>query len=622
MAEESDHRQSPTADYEALKSDLARTLLESNSPVADESAFKKARHQYSIFLEQREKSNSQISSLSAAAYSVSCAEATLIGANANLLTQQNQLLDLASSLGEAAFSSLQSGLIADSQCFTARTELQNRIDSLVQKKSILSLANASGLLEQASLKAKEIKLAGQLKIEQLKINSTNRTIGRLILSSNAEESLRCTPLEKVLEAIASQRKKIAAAKAAREAADRLVSDTRKNTAATLGIPEVSDGTSLESQVLQQKERLRLIDKQIAELEESVVEKALAYDWLQDNPQLRDPLSRLAQVKQQLTPRQLSLWPLATVVVAGHLLANFGSQPLNLNLAGIAILYVITGIMGFFLLAYYKPEFSTRERRFKSLALLFGYSIISVVSLLILQDLAEYAAANWSIKRTRRIGNLPITFLYGIGLAYRDTFAVMFEGKLPQSFPVFFRDHFFSVGLCEELIKIFPTLIAFSQFNGNWKSRGDAFNSKLVYLSMIGGFAFGLGEAVHYHFNLFGPVGAGWGIYALRFLTLVTIHSAWAGISGWILAHVTGEWIRDLSSISVNGLGIVAACLLIALTLAPADLLHTSHNLSGQQTWILFWDVVSLAAFGWVVRCSNVYQLLPNNILRFLRQFRR
>ena len=618
MSQELHFPQVSEANFESLKQKLASTLLAPESPVANEAAFKRDREDHAALLEQKSLLTSKIEILRSVVAEVRQAESIALESEANLQYERKNLLELAAKLGETSFAGLQSGEIAGAPYFLTRKDLQAQIDSLKRQKSSLSSTEPSGVLEQASLKAQQLKLIGQLKVAELKIGSVNRALGKEILSAKTEEAVRCSSTEQILDSIVQQRQVISEAKTELKKAETDLVDAKKQAADQLGAATISDAASLESELKQQQSQLRSVDTRIEDLEETVVNKALGYEWLRDNAALKEPLDRLAELREELTPRKLSVWPLAVVVIAGHLLASFGSEPLDLSAVGVLLLYVATGLGGLGLLAYYKPEIAAGERRYKSVVLLFVYSIISIVSLFAFQSLAEHAIANWSEAPSwsgNRFGlliDLPRRFLIAVGHAYQVTFAIMGGTAEAESFPNFFRNHMLSVGLCEELIKLSPALIAFAAFAGPWQFRSKEFNSQLVYLAMIGGLAFGLGEAVHYHFTMYAPLQLGWGIYATRFLSLVTIHSVWAGISGWLLAHVTGGWIRWAFTTFAYGFGPVGGCLLVAATVGISDLLHTSHNLSNDRLWGVAWDVISLALFAWLIRCSKVSQLVPED----------
>lgn len=625
MSQKSDATGMSTANFETVRRELANTLLAPESPVANEAAFKRDRDEYSALLEQRSQITKRIELLQPAIANVSQAESMVHESEASLQGERKHLLELAGKPGEASFAGLQSGEIADDPRFMARKNLKSQIDTWKRQKSSLSTDHSSGVIEQASLKAQQIKLTGQIRVAELKKDSVNRALGKEILSAKSEEAVRCRSTDQVLGAITEQRQKIYSAKNNVRKAETNLVDAKQQAGDQLGRTTISDAESLESELKQQQSQLRSVHTRIEDLEEAVVNKALGYEWLRDNSALKEPLERLAELQKEAMPRKLSVWPLAVVVIAGHLFAPLGSEPLNLGAVDVLLLYVATGFGGLGLLTYYKPELAAGERRYKSVLLLFAYSLISIVSLFAFQSLAAHAIVTWSEVPSwsgNRLGfviDLPRRMLVGVGHAYQDTFAIMEGTATPESFSVFFRNHILSVGLCEELVKLSPALIALAAFTGCWQSRSKEFNSQLVYLAMIGGLAFGLGEAVHYHFTMYAPNQLGWGIYATRFLSLVTIHSVWAGISGWILAYVTGGWIRWAFATVGHGLGPVGGCLIVVATVGVSDVLHTSHNLSNDPVWRVAWDVVSLALFAWIIGCSSVSQLIPKEVKKLWKR---
>jgi hypothetical protein len=625
MTEPSSTASSPPTDYDQRIRQFGIHLLAADSPVANESAFKRDREQYQALTLQRDQLYKTIHILKDETKKVRKEEKALTDAEVALQNARKQLSELAMKLGEASFAALQANEIENHPRFAARKKHQALIDSLKDRKAALMLSNNSGVLEQASLKAQELAIAGQIKLEELKINSLNRELGEKILAESAEPSLHAHSLIPLLQTIESRRAKITEAESTFKHQQAIYNQSKQHAAEKTEIQAIANAAALEAQVQQQNLELKSIENRIEDMYEDVAEKALSYDWLNDNPGLQGQLAQLKHLRSSSTPKPLSIWPLATVVIIGHLFSSFGSRPLNLNATGILLLYITSGLAGLALLSFYKPELAEGQRRYKTILLLFGYSILSIIAVSGLQDIAEYALENkwyelpsWARNKVG-IVVYPLRLLLAIiGRSYRETFAI-FGGKPPESFLTFFRDHLLSVGLCEELIKLAPALVALMTYRGDWRSRSDAFNSQLVYLAMIGGLAFGLGEAVHYHFTMYLPGKVGWGIYVMRFMTLVTIHAVWAGISGWILAHLTGGWIRSCFTVFAHGLGPVTGGLLVALTLACSDVLHTSHNLSNNMLWMLAWDIVSLALFAWLVRCSTVTQVIPKQWKNFSKK---
>lgn len=194
----------------------------------------------------------------------------------------------------------------------------------------------------------------------------------------------------------------------------------------------------------------------------------------------------------------------------------------------------------------------------------------------------------------------------VGQSYKETLAIIFEGQAPESFRTYFINHMLSVGLCEETVKLIPSLLAFTSLKDSWEHRNKEDVARIIRLALIGGLAFGIGEGIHYHYTEYAPSGFGWGIYATRFMALVLMHSVWAGISAWVLVFITARWL--LSSAKTPHYGYLLALLTIALTVLASDFLHTCHNLSNSTIWQLTWDFVSIYLFCWLARFSNTSQI--------------
>ncbi len=604
------HPQTPESEYELKKHELAQVLLADQSPVSEEAAFKRERIRYAELTKERKDMQRWIDRMRPVIDEVSTAETVFNDAERDLLSARGKLQELETKLGALAFAGLEAGSIPDHPRFADRKELHARILSLKLQRSSLQTGTGEGVVELATVKAQDLKLLGQLKIEELKVNSVNRAIGRDILAKGEEGTIRCDGTEQILVTIEKQRSRITRCQqAVRETAQKR-EETNQRASEAVGFP-VQNAASLKSKMQHQETALRAATTSQTDIEEAVVEKALEYDWLMDNPELRDLLQRLAKLKTAATPRKLSVWPLAAVVIAGHLLSTLGSEPLNLSYLQVVVVYGLSVAFGLLLLSYYRPRVTTDDAPYTSIFILLVWSIGSLMLLFLIQDLAGYAAGTWGGQASGSgtgIFRLAQAVLASIGTAYHDTFAVMFDGETPTSYLKHFRDHMLSVGLCEEIVKITPALWALAVMREPWSARSRDFNSRLIYLAMLAGLAFGIGEGVLYHFQMYAPGQFAWGVYALRFLSCTTIHAVWAGTSGWILAHVSGGFVRQCFARWLGGLSPVLGMLTIAATVFVSDFLHTCHNLSQAPLWMVTWDVVSLWLFARLVACSSLAQL--------------
>ena len=100
-------------DYTTLKQQFSDMLLAPDSPVANEAAFKRDRESYFDLLEQRKKTQEQITLLKSETKNVSEAENAAKEAESQLQVKRKQLLELATTLGKTAFAGLQSGDIPE-----------------------------------------------------------------------------------------------------------------------------------------------------------------------------------------------------------------------------------------------------------------------------------------------------------------------------------------------------------------------------------------------------------------------------------------------------------------------------------------------------------------------------
>jgi RsiW-degrading membrane proteinase PrsW (M82 family) len=106
----------------------------------------------------------------------------------------------------------------------------------------------------------------------------------------------------------------------------------------------------------------------------------------------------------------------------------------------------------------------------------------------------------------------------------------------NGFLLSFLGYTFGVGLCEELTKAIPPLIAAR------KSAGiHASPNKLLLWGLASGIGFGISEAINYAGNQYNGI-CGADTYLVRYVSCVTLHAIWAGTVS-LLIHSRQLWLQ-------------------------------------------------------------------------------
>ena len=295
----------PQDEYDALYKAVGDLLLGLDHPAITEAAFKQEREKHTELQASQAVLTASIEELELVIPNVEAAENRLTTMQTELITHKDALSDFAAELGSTAFAGLQSGELADSAHFTMRKELQTKIDTLRQQRVLLISGSDAGIFEKTKNKARQLKLTGQIELLNLKIKSTDRSLGDLLLSAEDDDVIRCSHTEKLLEAIANQRRQLKASREALSQAESSLAEQQSYAAETLGRTAVSDAASLKLELNAARSEQTANWADITSVRESVVSKALDYEWLRDDDELRDKLEELAVLRSQLSSKHSS-----------------------------------------------------------------------------------------------------------------------------------------------------------------------------------------------------------------------------------------------------------------------------------------------------------------------------
>ena len=281
--------------YYDLSNEVADILLGPSSPVRGSTEFDKRISEHDRLLSRQAELKDLETKLIEVLPGLDRAEGELAIAQKHLAAEKKELAAYAGELGMAAFAGLRSGELPDHQIFSDRKELQSRIENLQRQRSELTAGENAGMMEKAKLQAQQLKLTGQIKIEELKIKSVERSLGEAMLKSKEKLSVRCDQTEKVLKAIIHQRKQVTTAKEKLEQAEGAVADRKSAAAETLGRSDVTDAASLKSELKETRKKHRQNEQVITKLRTSTVNAAAGDQSLRKNALIGEKLQELETI---------------------------------------------------------------------------------------------------------------------------------------------------------------------------------------------------------------------------------------------------------------------------------------------------------------------------------------
>jgi tetratricopeptide (TPR) repeat protein len=295
----------PQDEYDALCKAVGDLLIGPDHPAITEAAFKQEREKHTELQAGQAELTASIEELELVIPSIEAAEKLLTAMQADLVTHKYALSDFAVELGSTAFAGLQAGEFGHNAHFTMRKELQTKIDALRQQRALSISGSDAGIYEKTKNKARQLKLTGQIKLLKIKIKGADRSLGDLLLSAEADDVIRCSYTEKLLDTIANQRRKLRASKEALSQAESSLTEKKTYATETLGLACVTDAASLKPELNAARSEQKVNWADITNTREAVVSKALDYEWLRDDDELRDQLEELAVLRSQLSSKHSS-----------------------------------------------------------------------------------------------------------------------------------------------------------------------------------------------------------------------------------------------------------------------------------------------------------------------------
>ena len=178
-------------------------------------------------------------------------------------------------LGKAAFEGVVLGQVQNQQMFNERSALQGRIGELQAEHDRLSPSSDAGILQKTKAKAQQLVVVGKIKLEETKIGKSEEQIGRQLIGSNQEDSVRCERTTGVLAELAKHRGVVAHHKRECDEARKTLDQKKQQLATTLKITNIEGSKSFNAERQSCEAQITQIENQRHSQEEQLLKRLLA-----------------------------------------------------------------------------------------------------------------------------------------------------------------------------------------------------------------------------------------------------------------------------------------------------------------------------------------------------------
>jgi hypothetical protein len=277
--------------YKRLHSEVAELLLKPDSPARKTEEIKPLFQEYQNFQTRQEELKSLEIKLTEMIPVIEQAEVEVAKAKRQLADEEKVLGTFAEELGRSVFAGFQAGVIPDQPILIPRKELQSRIDELQAKRSLLQSQQRTGLLEKTKQQGYLLALAGQIKLEEFNVGSTDRLVGEAILASKGNLVIKCSYTEQVLKVIIEQQQRVLPARGKLKKAEEVDAQSKAEYCKKLGRTAVQSG-DLKTEMTGIKKSIRQNEGHLKALTEKIVQAAVESEVLLQSPELGDSLNQL------------------------------------------------------------------------------------------------------------------------------------------------------------------------------------------------------------------------------------------------------------------------------------------------------------------------------------------
>ena len=345
MSSDQQSNANPRQHYNDLSNEVADILLGPDSPLRGATAFDELIAEHARLQSRQAELQALDAKLVEVLPGLEQAEAQFAAAEKQLAAEKKKLAGFAGELGKAAFAGLRAGELPDNPLFADRKDLQSRIEGLQRQKAELVTGENAGMMEKAKIQAQQLKLAGQIKVEEFNVGSVDRALGKALLTSKEKLSIQCGQTDEVLTAIANQREQVATAREQVKQAEVTLAGQKSAAAETIGRSTVHDAASLKSELKEVRKEQRQNEKGITSIRSSVVATGLTTESLREEPIVGEKLTQLWSVNFDLESSQPRVIKLATEGLARFKKLPPKFQYGSYGVAGVAILLLVMSFFG-------------------------------------------------------------------------------------------------------------------------------------------------------------------------------------------------------------------------------------------------------------------------------------
>ncbi len=216
-----------------------------------------------------------------------------------LTKAESALASLHRDLGKVAFEAHLAGHVNDQPAFARRMAIHTRLQQLRKEHENLAASPQAGLLEKGKATAKQLMVAGKIKLEELKIGGADAEIGKHLIESCQEESVRCEVTAAVLGQIAGARKALSDRQQEHGEAKAAVDGKGSEICASFAFQRMEGSRTLDAELSRCRHVITQKEAELTALKNGLPDKLLATTTLPQDSQLAPLLAELRQVEAEM-----------------------------------------------------------------------------------------------------------------------------------------------------------------------------------------------------------------------------------------------------------------------------------------------------------------------------------
>jgi hypothetical protein len=222
----------------------------------------------------------------------------MAGSQQALTKAEGNFSTLYESLGRAAFGAVSAGALPDQACFSERQALNRRIADLQAQHDDLVPAADAGVRQKLIAKSKQVIVIGKLKLEERKIRSTDTAVGRAIITSDLDDSVRCEATANLLDRVAHCRDDVSTCLTRLQQDEMARDNCRQDLCKTLSLAHIEGLQTLDSEMELCRRTVEEADAAMRQAALSLVESLGVADQAALPPALAGHLAQLKTIFQR------------------------------------------------------------------------------------------------------------------------------------------------------------------------------------------------------------------------------------------------------------------------------------------------------------------------------------